>query len=149
MPRANRYILPGVAYHLTHRCHDRSFLLKHGVDRTLYRQMLRERLGRHPVSLLGYCITSNHTHLLLVAQDSEADISRFMQSLEGDFAQAYNLRKKTRSGAFWGDRYHAVMVDTGAALQNFKPLKKRLTAEGTEDTEVRSRESVGGDSPAD
>jgi REP element-mobilizing transposase RayT len=111
--------------------------------------MLRERLGRHPVSLLGYCITSNHTHLLLVAQDSEADISRFMQSLEGDFAQAYNLRKKTRSGAFWGDRYHAVMVDTGAALQNFKPLKKRLTAEGTEDTEVRSRESVGGDSPAD
>ena len=149
MPRANRYILPGVAYHLTHRCHDRSFLLKHGVDRTLYRQMLRERLGRHPVSLLGYCITSNHTHLLLVAQDSEADIGRFMQSLEGDFAQAYNLRKKTRSGAFWGDRYHAVMVDTGAALQNFKPLKKRLTAEGTEDTEVRSRESVGGDSPAD
>ena len=149
MPRANRYILPGVAYHLTHRCHDRSFLLKHGVDRTLYRQMLRERLGRHPVSLLGYCITSNHTHLLLVAQDSEADISRFMQSLEGDFAQAYNLRKKTRSGAFWGDRYHAVMVDTGAALQNFKPLKKRLTAEGTEDTEVRSRESVGGESPAD
>jgi putative transposase len=116
MPRANRYILPGVAYHLTHRCHDRSFLLKHGVDRTLYRQMLRERLGRHPVSLLGYCITSNHTHLLLVAQDSEADISRFMQSLEGDFAQAYNLRKKTRSGAFWGDRYHAVMVDTGEYL---------------------------------
>ena len=149
MPRANRYILPGVAYHLTHRCHDRSFLLKHGVDRTFYRQMLRERLGRHPVSLLGYCITSNHTHLLLVAQDSEADISRFMQSLEGDFAQAYNLRKKTRSGAFWGDRYHAVMVDTGAALQNFKPLKKRLTAEGTEDTEVRSRESVGGGVPAD
>jgi putative transposase len=149
MPRANRYILPGVAYHLTHRCHDRSFLLKHGVDRTLYRQMLRERLGRHPVSLLGYCITSNHTHLLLVAQDREADISRFMQSLEGDFAQAYNLRKKTRSCAFWGGRYHAVMVDTGAALQNFKPLKKRLTAEGTEDTEVRSRESVGGDSPAD
>ena len=116
MPRANRYILPGVAYHLTHRCHDRSFLLKHGVDRTLYRQMLRERLGRHPVSLLGYCITSNHTHLLLVAQDREADISRFMQSLEGDFAQAYNLRKKTRSGAFWGDRYHAVMVDTGEYL---------------------------------
>jgi len=116
MPRANRYILPGVAYHLTHRCHDRSFLLKHGVDRSLYRKMLRERLAQHPVSLLGYCITSNHTHLLAVAHDSEADISCFMQSLEGDFAQAYNLRKKTRSGAFWGDRYHAVMVDTGDYL---------------------------------
>ena len=31
MPRANRYILPGHAYHVTHRCHDRSFLLKFAV----------------------------------------------------------------------------------------------------------------------
>ena len=26
MPRANRYILPGHTYHLTHRCHNRAFL---------------------------------------------------------------------------------------------------------------------------
>jgi REP element-mobilizing transposase RayT len=28
MPRANRYIHAGCAYHLTHRCHDRHFLLR-------------------------------------------------------------------------------------------------------------------------
>jgi len=61
------------------------------------------------VSLLAYCITSNHTHLLVNAHGKE-QISRLMQCLEGDFAQAYNIRKK-RSGAFWQDRYHATLVD--------------------------------------
>lgn len=31
MPRANRYILPGCAYHITHRCHDHAFLFRFGV----------------------------------------------------------------------------------------------------------------------
>ncbi len=61
------------------------------------------------MSLLAYCITSNHTHLLVNAHGKE-QISRLMQCLEGDFAQAYNIRKK-RSGAFWQDRYHATLVD--------------------------------------
>ncbi len=33
MPRANRYFVPGKFYHLTHRCHDRQFLLKFVRDR--------------------------------------------------------------------------------------------------------------------
>jgi putative transposase len=115
MPRANRYALPGVAYHVTHRCHNRSFLLRFAIDRAKYRKMLRERLKEFPVSLLGYSITSNHTHMLLVNQGGRSALWGFMQSLAGDFAQAYNLRKN-RTGAYWGDRYHAVMVDSGVYL---------------------------------
>ena len=80
--------------------------------------MMRERLNVFGISLLTYGITSNHVHLLLTACGSEEDgISRFMQSLAGDFAQAYNIRKK-RSGAYWGDRYHATMIDGGEYLWN-------------------------------
>ena len=100
MPRANRYILPGFTYHVTHRCHDRSFLFRFARDRDVYRKMLRERLSRFPISLFTYCITSNHVHLLLrVSEGAEGSLSRFMQTLEGDFAQYYNIRKK-RKGAF-------------------------------------------------
>ncbi|MFT5241511.1 MAG: hypothetical protein ACI9X0_002492 [Kiritimatiellia bacterium] len=35
-----------------------------------------------------------------------------------------------------------LMPCTQAALQNFKPLKKRLTAEFSEDTEVRKNRSM-------
>jgi hypothetical protein len=51
MPRANRYIVPGQIYHLTHRCHNQAFLLRFGIDRESYRKWLREGLERHGVGL--------------------------------------------------------------------------------------------------
>ncbi len=116
MPPANRYILPGYIYHLTHRCHNRSFLFRFVRDRTEYRMRLRATLKTFDLSLLGYCITSNHTHLLIKAEDSES-ISNFMQKLEGEFAEYYNFRKQ-RSGAFWGGRYDCAMIDSGIYLWN-------------------------------
>jgi len=116
MPRANRYLLAGYTYHLTHRCHDRSFLFRFARDRTEYRRRLRSAVDAFEISLLTYCITSNHTHLLVRAEDP-ATISRFMQKLEGEFAEAYNIRKR-RSGAFWDGRYTCTMVDEGAYFWN-------------------------------
>lgn len=109
MPRANRYLQPGCLYHLTHRCHDRKFLLRFGTVRSEYRKRLRRALQQYDVSLLAYCITSNHTHLLAESPDETA-ISRMMQKLEGEFAEWYNFRKHRR-GAFWSDRYHCTLVD--------------------------------------
>ena len=65
----------------------------------------------YEVSLLAYSITSNHTHLLMEANGT-GTVSTMMQKLEGQFAEWYN-RRKHRSGAFWGDRYHSTMVDSG------------------------------------
>ena len=114
MPRANRYILPRQIYHITHRCHDRAFLLRFAKDRSSYRKWLREGSIRYHVSILGYCLTSNHIHLLTYAKKSES-ISRLMQFVEGSFAQEYNRRKKRR-GAFWEDRYHCTIIDSGRYL---------------------------------
>jgi len=116
MPRANRYILPGCSYHVTHRCHNRSFLLRFAMDRNEYRERLRQAKKEFNVSLLGYCITSNHTHLLVNAETTEA-LSDMMQKLEGEFAEYYNHRKK-RSGAFWDGRYNCTMIDSGQYLWN-------------------------------
>lgn len=84
--------------------------------RTEYRKRLRRALQQYDVSLLAYCITSNHTHLLAESPDETA-ISRMMQKLEGEFAEGYNLRKH-RSGAFWSDRYHCTLVDSGTYAWN-------------------------------
>ena len=56
MPHANRYVVPGAIYHVTHRCHDRAFLFRFARDRDTYRAMMRDRLERNPVAALGYCI---------------------------------------------------------------------------------------------
>jgi putative transposase len=114
MPRANRHILPGHSYHVTHRCHDRAFLLKFARDRQAYRSWLRRGLARHDISLLTYCITSNHVHLLLRAETTD-ELASFMQYVQGNSARAYNKRK-SRVGAFWSDRYHATMIEDGMHL---------------------------------
>jgi putative transposase len=114
MPRANRYVLDGRIYHLTHRCHDRQFLFRFAKDRNGYRRRLREAVLKTRVSLLSYNITGNHTHLIVYAEQA-CRISDLMQQAAGEFARDYNRRKR-RSGAFWEGRYHATMVDTGEYL---------------------------------
>ena len=100
MPRANRYLLPGHIYHLTHRCHNRLFLFRFAVHRNRYRAKLRAAANQFDLSLLDYSITSNHVHLLAFAEAADP-VSQF-QKANVEFAQDYN-RRKGRSGAFWQD----------------------------------------------
>ncbi len=103
-------------YHVTHRCHDRSYLLRFVRDRDIYREWLRKGSIRYGVSILGYCLTSNHIHLVVYAEQKDA-ISQLMQLVEGCVAQQYNLRKE-RKGAFWEDRFHCTLIDTGRYFWN-------------------------------
>ena len=41
MARANRYILPRQLYHITHRCHNRTFLFRFAKDRSILKDSLR------------------------------------------------------------------------------------------------------------
>ena len=91
MPRANRYLLDQQVYHLTHRCHDRQFLLKFARDRDEYRYWLWEGARRFGVAILGYCLTSNHVHLVAVA-DAARRISEMMDLVEGAVAAQYHRR---------------------------------------------------------
>lgn len=104
----------GGIFHLTHRCHNRSFLLRFARDRDAYRKKLRERLQQFDVALLDYCLTSNHVHLLVDAQE-RSQVSGLMRTVAGEFGRAYNQRKR-RSNAYWGDNYHATLVESGACL---------------------------------
>ena len=116
MPRANRFQLPGMICHLTHRCHNRSFLLGFACYRSEYRERLRLASKKFNVAILNFCLTSNHTHDVAV-ELRRGGISRMMQALEGDFAGSFN-RRKHRKGAYWEDRYHSTMIEDGEHLWN-------------------------------
>jgi putative transposase len=75
---------------------------------------MREELKRFEISLLDYCLTCNHVHLLIDAED-RLEVSGFMRKVAGEFARAYNRRKK-RMNAFWGDNFHATLVDSDEYL---------------------------------
>ncbi len=116
MPRANRIMQPGLVYHLTHRCHDRSFLFRFARDRSEYCKRLRISSADFGVSILNYSVTSNHEHTLAFESHAGA-ISGMMHDVQGEFAVYYN-RRKCRTGSFWEDRYHCTMVEDGQHLLN-------------------------------
>jgi len=110
MPRANRFFFPGAIWHLTHRCHDRQFLLKFERDRLRWRHWLFQAKKRYGLVVLNYIATSNHVHLL-VRDTGRNEIAKSMQLVASRTAQEYN-RRKSRKGAFWEDRYFATAVST-------------------------------------
>lgn len=63
---------------------------------------------------MDYCITSNHGHLLVDAEE-RLEVSGFMQEVASEFAREYNRRKR-RMNAFWGDNFHATLVESGRYL---------------------------------
>ena len=114
MPRRRRGLKDRSCYHITHRCHKREFLFKFAQDREVYVELLRETIKRFKIDILNYVVTSNHIHLLVWVRKAEA-LPKAMQFLNGEFGQYYNKRKK-REGAFWRDRYHSTLIQTGDHL---------------------------------
>jgi putative transposase len=118
MPRANRHFLPGHVWHITHRCHQKKFLLKFTRDRRRYLHWVFEAKKHFGLSVLNYMVTSmvtsNHIHLLV--KDTGQDvIAQSMQLIAGRTAQEYNERKG-RHGVFWEDRYHATAIEANEHL---------------------------------
>jgi putative transposase len=114
MPRAHRVFVPGHVWHITHRCHQRDFLLNAQLDRRNWLHWLFEARKRYGVCVLNYVVTRNHVHLL-VRDRGQGEIAAAMQLIAGCTGQAYNERK-SRLGAFWQDRYHATAVETEGHL---------------------------------
>ena len=114
MGRNPRDQLQPSVYHITHRCHGRSFLLNFAKDRRAYLDRLREAVHRYPVDVFSYMVTANHVHLLLWAERVGA-VSAAMHFVQGSFASDWN-RRKHREGAFWRGRYHPALVQTGRHL---------------------------------
>ena len=111
MPRANKYFLPEYIYHITHRCHDKDYLLKFSYEKKRYLYWLKRCVEKLSLKVINYCITDNHIHLLIHPKTDGQVIAKSMQLIAGRVAQEYNERK-SRTGAFWEDRYHATAVQS-------------------------------------
>jgi putative transposase len=112
MPRAKLFLLPNYLWHITHRCHNRAFLLRFARDRVAWMQWVYQARIRYGLRVLAFAVTSNHIHLLVYADGREGVIPRSILLAASRVALEYNRRKR-RSGAFWEGNYHATAVQSG------------------------------------
>lgn len=115
MSRAKLNYIPGICWHITHRCHNKDFLLKFARDRKRWLYWLFQAKKRYGLHILNYAVTSNHIHLLVYDDGVRGKIPKSILLVASRTAREYNQRKN-RSGAFWEDRYHATAVESGKHL---------------------------------
>jgi putative transposase len=108
--RGKLFFIPGIAWHITQRCHNQDFLLKFNKDRKRWLHWLFQAKLKYGLNILNYAVTSNHIHLLVLADGRRTTIPRSIQLIASRTAIEFNLRKN-RSGAFWDDNYHATAVE--------------------------------------
>jgi len=61
------------------------------------------------VDILGYCLMSNHIHLLL-KENVVGGISKYMQRLLNSYAKFFNMSQH-RTGSLFANPFKAVLVD--------------------------------------
>lgn len=102
MGRLARVVAVGVAHQITQRGVDRRVVFPSGKCRRVYLALLKEHASRSGLRILGYCLMTNHVHILAIPERAEGLAATFRYA-HGRFAQYANAQQ-CRSGHFWQNR---------------------------------------------
>jgi putative transposase len=109
MVRFARVIALNVAHHITQRGNARRFILENDQERRIYLDLLQQGIQRHGIALIGYCLMSNHIHLVAVPRSKDA-LARSLKETHGRFASYWNAVNHS-SGHVWQGRYYSCPLD--------------------------------------
>ena len=99
----------GVAYHITQRGNARRKVFETQNDRLVYLSLLREQARLHQLSLLGYCLMSNHVHVVAIPHRPDS-MARALLHSHGRYASYLNTCQGA-SGHVWQGRYYSCPLD--------------------------------------
>jgi putative transposase len=114
MGRPPRPTAEGLTYHVLNRGNGRAVVLRDDDDRRAFLTALARAQLRYPFRLYGYCLMSNHFHLLLRPEDG-VSVSRIMQSLTVAHTWRHH-RRHSSSGHVWQGRFKSPVVQEESYL---------------------------------
>jgi putative transposase len=109
MARFARVVAVNCAHHVTQRGNARRFILNSDAEREVYLRLLHENFEIHSVSLIGFCLMSNHVHLVATPQKAES-LAKALKQTHGRYASYWNV-KHGSSGHVWQGRYYSCPLD--------------------------------------
>ncbi|MBN1342768.1 MAG: transposase [Phycisphaerae bacterium] len=129
MPRAARVVIPGRPHHVTQRGNNRQDVFFVDDDRRVFLQILREAGDRFGLTVDGYCLMTNHVHLVATPADDDS-MAGALKRTNQLYAQYVN-RLHGRSGHLWQDRFFSCALDephywTALAYVERNPVRARL-----------------------
>src|ERR1700723_2293939 len=109
MTRLARVIAVDVPHHVTQRGNARRFILDCDADRMAYLNLLRRNIELHGLGLIGYCLMSNHVHLVVTPHNTDG-LGLALRHTHGRYAIYWNAVHQS-SGHAWQGRYYSCPLD--------------------------------------
>lgn len=109
MPRMARAIAVGCAHHIAQCGNNRQAVFMADDDREVYLQILQEQAGKHGLEILGYCLMTNHVHVVAIPH-AEDSLAKGIGRTHFHYSQYVN-RVHKRSGHLWQGRFHSCALD--------------------------------------
>jgi putative transposase len=109
MARLPRVVIVDVPHHVTQRGNARQAIFSSDSDRLAYLELLRQHCELYRLSLLGYCLMSNHVHLVVVPR-TVPSLAQALQHTHGRYAAYWNARQSS-SGHVWQGRFYSCPLD--------------------------------------
>ena len=109
MPRVARIVVPGMPHHITQRGNNHQDVFFVDDDRRTYLRLLKAQSKLHGLTLLGYCLMTNHVHLIGIPQ-SEESLAKAVGRTHFLYSQYIN-RFHQRSGHLWQNRFFSCTLD--------------------------------------
>jgi putative transposase len=114
MARRRIVFIPNGYYHIYNRGAHQTDIFRSDSDYVFLLKKLKELVTHYKISVIAYCLMSNHYHFLL-RQNGEFEISVFMQALFNSYSKTFNT-KYQHSGTLFEGPYKAIAVDSGPYL---------------------------------
>ena len=114
IPEFRSIKLGPLIYHAINRGNNRADVLGPDGERDMFLGDLARTKARYPFALFGYCLMSNHFHLLLKPAPGQS-ISRILQSLTVAHTWRHHRRQGT-SGHVWQGRFRSPVIQEGDHL---------------------------------
>lgn len=132
MARIARVVVPGTPHHIVQRGVRGMNVFFSDADRCAYLDLLSEYGRRFGVSFLGWCLMTNHVHLIAVPED-ESSLARGIGEAHRRYTGRINFREGWRGYLFQG-RFHSCPLDGPHLLAAVRYVLRNPVRAGIADT---------------
>jgi REP element-mobilizing transposase RayT len=146
MARKPRLFIPYATYHVYCRIARGEFIFANRDDSELFLETLCDVKDRDGLSILAWCLMTNHYHLVL--RTRSVPLWRTMARLQRTVATRHNRRKRYL-GRLWQSRYRARFIDSNeyfkqvVAYVHLNPVAAGLASDPADYRLSGHREAIG------
>lgn len=131
MARIARVVLPEIPHHVVQRGVRSMQIFRSNIDRQHYLQILQEQSKKHGVTYLGWCLMTNHVHLIAIPH-SQTALARAIGESHRRYTRWVNIGENVRGYLFQG-RFFSCPLDDDHTIAALRYIERNPVRAGLVD----------------